>query len=427
LDGFGCSHFPNWFSFGVSDLGARVEAVRSAAGAKPAWVSELQAGGARNGFGVLPPVDPSAQQRWVWSCYGRGIKAVLFWCWRDEVFGPEASGFGLAGSDGGADARLSKMAHTGELARSNEALLLGYRPDPAEIGVLFSPASYQLFWADKGNLVPNDATDSTRGWLTALERAQLPYDVVDAARPAGLVGLKVMVLPWALVVPPAMGQALADWVRSGGTLITEAELDAYDELGFYRYPSDRPLAVSLGLSSLGRREPGEPMDVVLAPGALRMRLRPASWVEALAAEGGEVLARSSSGDVVAMRRRVGKGQVLALGSFPGLSYVRDRYADLERFVGDVADRAGVVPSFRAEPHDGEVLQWRSGLSGGSRLLFLTSEDGPRRATVYVRPDLLSSTNRVGSLIGQVSLGPPNDGWARLDVELSEDGTGLVSW
>ena len=46
LDGFGSSHFPIWSGISDVDLGARIEAVRSAVRSKPMWVSELQGGGA---------------------------------------------------------------------------------------------------------------------------------------------------------------------------------------------------------------------------------------------------------------------------------------------------------------------------------------------------------------------------------------------
>jgi beta-galactosidase len=50
-----------------------------------------------------------------------------------------------------------------------------------------------------------------------------------------------------------MAAAIVEWVRAGGTLVTESELDAFDEQGFYRYPEDRPMASALGIRSLGRR------------------------------------------------------------------------------------------------------------------------------------------------------------------------------
>ena len=321
LDGFGCSHFPAWERISPSELGTRIEATRSATGDKPAWVSELQGGRSSAGFGVWPAVDPATQQRWVWGAYGRGIKAVLFWCWRDEVFGRESSGFGITGSDGHSAGRLERLARTGGVLRSHEALLDAYRPDAAQVAVLFSQGSYQLDWAENGRDA-EQACGSTTGWLSLFERIQLPYAVVDAQRPGGLEGVRLLVMAWPLVVPPAMAGAIVEWVKAGGVLVTESELDAFDERGFYRYPEDRPMASALGIRSLGRRSLDDNVTLFLGDGADRDAIRQALWLEAFDPSGSEVLGTSASGEAVATRRRLGTGWVVTLGTLAGLGYSR---------------------------------------------------------------------------------------------------------
>ena len=92
----------------------------------------------------------SSQQRWVWTGIAGGADTILFWCWRDEVFGRESAGFGLSGNDGFAQARLDAMRRTGHILRDHADLLYRYRPDPAQVGILFSPQSYYLTWAQEG-------------------------------------------------------------------------------------------------------------------------------------------------------------------------------------------------------------------------------------------------------------------------------------
>ena len=184
LDGVGCSHFPFWFAMSDADFGVRVECTRSAAGDKTVWVSELQGGSARQGFDVRPSVEAKPQQRWVWNGYGRGAKAVIFWCWRDEFFGRESSGYGLAGRDGLAEERIALMKQTGSILREHNALLEAYRPDAAKVGVLFDPNGYNLEWAQDG--VAARARDSVTGYLTALEHLQVPYTLVESSHLAAL-------------------------------------------------------------------------------------------------------------------------------------------------------------------------------------------------------------------------------------------------
>ena len=69
----------------------------SAAQGKVVWVSELQGGSARQGFDAALGPGATAAALGV-ERLGRGAKAVIFWCWRDEVFGRESSGYGLGGT-----------------------------------------------------------------------------------------------------------------------------------------------------------------------------------------------------------------------------------------------------------------------------------------------------------------------------------------
>ncbi|MGD0441616.1 MAG: alpha-amylase family protein [Acidimicrobiales bacterium] len=428
LDGFGCSHFPAWEKISASELGTRIEATRSATGSKPAWVSELQGGRACAGFGVWPAVDPGTQQRWVWGAYGRGIKAVLFWCWRDEVFGREASGFGITGSDGQSAGRLERLAGTARVLRNHEALLDAYRPDVPEIAVLFSQGSYQLDWAENGSSA-EQACGSTTGWLSVFERAQLPYVVVDAHRPGGLSGVKLLVMPWPLVVPPATGTAIVEWVRAGGVLVAESELDAFDERGFYRYPQDRPTASAsaLGISSLGRRGLDESASLIVGTDGDRDAIPQAVWLEALDTARAQVLGTSSSGDAVATRHRLGAGLVITLGTLAGLGYSRERHRGLEAFARRVAALAGVNPIFRVSPDDGEMLQWRSGLSGSSRLLFLTADTSVGHVTVSGGTELLIGGGIRPLLGGGASEPRYSPDAFEFDVTLSPDGIAVLAW
>jgi len=426
LDGFGCSHFPAWERISTSELGTRIEATRSATGFKPAWVSELQGGRSSAGFGVWPAVEPATQQRWVWGAYGRGIKAVLFWCWRDEVFGRESSGFGITGSDGHSAGRLERLARTGSALRSHEALFDAYRPDAPQVAVLFSQGSYQLDWAENGRNA-EQACGSTTGWLSLFERTQIPYAVVDARRPGGLEGVRLLVMAWPLVVPPTMAAAIIEWVRAGGVLVTESELDAFDERGFYRYPEHRPMASALGIRSLGRRSLDDGVTLFLGDGADRDVIRETVWLEAFDPRGSEILGTSACGEAVATRRRLGAGWVVTLGTLAGLGYSRARDKGLEAFARRAAALAGVAPALRVSPDDGEVLQWRSGPSGRSRLLFLTADTPLDRVSVSGARELLDG-RKISSLAGGDAFEPRySPDTFEFDVALSPDGIAVLAW
>jgi beta-galactosidase len=430
LDGYGSSHFPAWQDMSAVELGTRIEAVASAVGAKPGWVSELQGGAACTGFGAWRRVERSEQQRWLWTAYGRGMKGVIIWCWRDEVFGRESSGFGIAGSDGAAAERLAGTEATGHVLRSYEEFLEGYRPLAPRVGVVFARECYQLDWAENGGDA-EQASGCTTGWLKLFERLQVPYTVVDSAHPGALEGLSVLVMPWPLVVGEEMTNAVEAWVKAGGTLITESELGAFDERGFYIYPGDRRLASSFGLHSLGRRPVGSLRELrvglgtgdALATGSLPV----AGWLESFDEEGTEVIAAGPHEGAVAVRRTVGSGKVFALGTLAGLGYLRSRDPGLESWARSAVEAACGKPSVSVSPSDGELVQWRLGRSQDTWLFFVTADDPVTAVRARFDAHVLSECAHVESLIGEAVPERGSQSERTVSMMLSDDGVGVFSW
>ena len=362
IDGFGASLFPAWFGWSDANVGARIESARSAAQDKLYWVGEVQGAGARSGIEVRPPVPGKTQQRWVWSTIGRGAKAVSFWCWRDEVFGRESSGFGIAGEDGYAQSRLAEMRRSANVIGEHEALIDAYRPDQARVGVVFEPDTYRLDWAQDG-LDSHQAQPSMVGYLEAFERLQIPYDVVESRHRERLSSYRLIVMPWPLIVDQHLADELVAWVNGGGTLLVEAGLDSYDARGFYRYADDRTFARALGIRSVGRRTLDD-AGVQFELDGLRGRLPAATWIEPMQSGDG------TEANVVA--HQLGEGAVIAVGTFAGLAANTQRSAEFEHLLLALARRADALPDIQCSVTDGDIVQWRTGVAGDRRLLFVTN-------------------------------------------------------
>lgn len=432
VDAFGCSQFPAWGGMTPAwqtgsdiELATRFEAAYWAAGRSDAWVSELQGGGICRGFEVYEPVAGDRQARWVWSAISRGMKGAIFWAWRDEVFGYEAGGFGITGSDGLAASRLAELRRLSGTLREHRELLGAYQPDPPEVGVLFSAPAYQLEWAQDGS--SESAQASVVGWMTTLERMQVPYRVLDSGHLDELDSVRLLVMPWPLVIDDVAAGRIAEWVRAGGHVITEAELAAYDTLGFYRYGPDRPLAVALGVSHQGRRPlAGNP---VLTLGAGAGKLPTAVLVEVISDSAGEVLGRTESGEAAIVRSAAGNGAVVAVGSFPGQPAAKERSAALEQLLSEALDAAGVAPAFRCLPGDGEVLQWRTGTDGrGTRLLFVMTQLADTPVTVSPAAGLAGpgaeATDLLGGAAWKMTDGPDGPSWSG---RTGPAGVAVLSW
>lgn len=398
LDGFGCSHFPFWGA-GVDEegFGVRVESSRSAAQGKVVWVSELQGGSARSGVMADRSVEPLAQQRWVANGLARGVKGVIFWCWRDEVFGRESSGFGLDGWDGLAPRRMAAMRKTADMINANMDLVDAYTPDPARVGVLFTPENYLLQWADQGQA--GEAADGVFGYCTAMERLRIPYEIVESRHLAALDSLKVLLMPWSVVLPPETLDAILAFVRRGGRILFEAETGSFDERGFYSYPNDRPFMQALGLQDVGRRKLGENTLLPARLGEMRIELVLDNLITPFApADGAEVLAAGKEGQPLLVRRAAGDGAAFAIGSFLGRPYHRNRNEGLEQLIRHVCDDAAVAPDFDVDAGDGNrLLQWRTGAADGRRMLWVINGGGDRTVTIIEKAGGFGKAKRASEL------------------------------
>lgn len=446
MDGYGCSHFPFWFKVSDADFGVRVEATRSAANGGLVWVSELQGGSARNGFEVFPSVKAKPQQRWVWNGYGRGAKAVIFWCWRDEVFGKESSGYGLAGLDGLTEERLAMLRETGSLLAKYESLFEVYVPDKAKAAVLFEPDTFNLEWAQDSAAIR--ARDSMAGYLTALEHVQVPYDIVEQNNIDCLDRHKLLIMPWPLIVSKQNAERVINFVCSGGTLLIEAEADAYTSMGFYR-PSGpgRTFADALGIGDTGRRvleqtdftieldgklyalkvkTPVKAGDSLNTAGTADMN----EYFTPLKENGGNfdshVLSRDSAGNVLAIVNYIGRGRVIALGNFIGRKYQQEPYGEFERFIRNICAAAGAVHPMKVES-DG-FLQWRTGISGGSRLLFVINPGKAQSFKVSAPAGMLSPGAAVEELRnGKKHMVVAGVNGASFSSYIEEGGYGIYRW
>lgn len=395
LDGVGTSSFPKWSNLDDADFGMRVECVKSAARDKRVWLSEVQGGRSSVGFNSYAPVDARSQQRWIWNGLACGADTILFWCWRDEVFGRESGGFGLVGDDGLAEERIDAMRVTGRLLREHETLLSEYRPLKPDVGVFFSPQTYYLHWAQE--TTARQAVQALQGYCRALVRKSIPYRLIEETHLADLEGLKILILPRILVTDAATEAALADFVRRGGTLLCESECGAFDSRGLYRYPAERFTAQLAGIREVGRRNlAAEVVDADLAGVALRLGVR--QWLTPWQTGAGTALASHPDGNLI-VEAPVGKGRLLLCGSYLGNAYMTQWSADFEQFVELAVRRAGWTPNVEVlspAPDKDTFVYVKQGASRGRPLLFVFLPPSCDEARLRLKPG--SFTRPVRDLI-----------------------------
>jgi beta-galactosidase len=341
------------------------------------------------------------------------------------VFGREAGGFGIVGSDGGAEERVVALTETAGLLREHEALLDGYGPDPARAAVVFDGTNHQLEWAFSG-VEGSQSGGSVLGYLLCLERLQVPYDVLEASHLAALEGYGVIFMPWPMIVREELASALEGWVRAGGTLVVESELDAYDERGLYRYPGERPFPRSLGFTAAGRRPVDEGEALRFELDGVSGQLRPASWLDPLIGEG-DAIAASAAGTII-LRRQHGQGILVAVGTHAGLAYRHEPYQDFERFIRVLLEKGGGLPELECSIRDGELVQWRTGRSGKRRLIFISNAGPAVQATLTGPAGFFNGATSAADLISGHQSQIVTDGTtATLHLTLNENSSSVVAF
>jgi len=400
VDGIGVSHFPRTRVKGPSNwamLLDRIRQTQSAARSKPFWMSELQGGRAASAFGLQDSVEPADQQRWVWISKALGADMLLFWCWRDEVFGKESAGYGISGNDGYAGARLTAMRRTSDIMQKHSDLLRTYRPYRGAVGVWFSPQTYYLEWAEK--TCADRAAVSRDVWQAALTRACVPYRTVEERHLDELAELSLLILPRTLVLGLETERVLEAWVRAGGTLVCESETGAFGVDGFYRYPDERWLAGLTGAVEVGRRRLASEAIPVELPGGGSVELHGSDWRTPMSVAG-NVWASDSDGALV-QEVAVDKGRVLLCGSYFGAR--AEGWSDaFVSFARTLTERAGVVAPARMialSDRDWDFSYSVNGRAGDRDVLFCFTPAGLAEARVELSAGMFAE-GRAYDIIGE---------------------------
>mgnify|MGYP000622146755 CR=1 FL=1 len=416
LDGIGCSSFPRWFNMDDADFGMRIEFVKSAAREKKVWLSELQGGRSAIGFNIYDPVDGLSQQRWIWNGIACGADTILFWCWRDEVFGRESAGFGLAGDDGLAEERLRYMRVTGKLIAKHEDVIDHYRPVKPKVGVLFSPQSYYLNWAQEANTAR--VRNSLLGYARALVRRSIPYQVVEENHLEALSHLKVLFMPRTIVVDDHTAEKLLLFVQNGGTLVCESECGAFNSQGLYRYPNERFIARTTGVREIGRRKLTSNL-ITASVDNKQVDLSVTQWFTPWVGDGSETWCSGAEGDLI---RSIpfGKGRFIVVGSYLGDAYLAQAgegkektIQGFETLVETIVSQAGSLPEIKVlapNATSDSFLYVKSGLSLGKRVIFVFYQPQHPEAQLRFAHGVLNTQHLLDLISGEsIPLSGTDDG------------------
>ena len=401
LDGVGCSSFPKWGRQDWADFAVRMNIIRSAAGQKRLWLSELQGGRSGQGFSQQGPVQAVEQQHWLWNGIAVGAEAILFWCWKDEVFTTEAGGFGVSGFDGYAAERLAAFKATEGLLEKYRNVWDAYRPSRPDIGVYFSPQSAYLHWCN--NKCSKTYLNALLGYDKALVRSNIPFEMIEEEHLDELKRLKVLFMPRALVTDEKTEAKLIDYVSGGGTLVVESECGAFDSRGIYRYPENRFLN-KLGIREVGRRTiDKDTVKFQAVADKRRFDLTGSQWVTPWLSDRGQTWARYGE-EILAGEVAIGKGKVILLGTYLGETYFSKRGRGLEAFLKMICARFAQRPDVEVAGNRKGDIYFQDGTSGGKHVFFVFCESKCEIVTVKISKHSLRSQTLTDLVSGKTAKG-----------------------
>ena len=337
----------------------------SAADGKPVINAEIHALG---GDTFTRPDIPSFtdMKRHILIPLSRGITGFLFWQYRPESLGAEAPAWGLASPDGGDTEWLGHSAVINNALQKYKQYLLSAHPLPAHIAVVNSNPNQILDWCVTNSIDLH--YQSVFGAYMAFYRMNYNADVISAAQITReyIARYKAIYYPFPYYMDEKQARILQEWIREGGTLISEAffgGIRAEDGLHSARLPgygfdeifrAEESLSFTASTFQNARgnewaKRGGEGDGIpILYERGLKYTSKGDKAIgyyfcETLRANGSEILARFPDGEAAVTCSGFGKGKGILIGSLLGYIYSKSAPPQNARFLASLAEIGGVSP------------------------------------------------------------------------------------
>ena len=227
VDKWGYSAFPQKASDCVV-LGMGCDATRCAANGKEYWQSELSAGVTGSIFKQKGRIDGKTFDKFTLESIRHGAEGLLYWQYRKERFGSEFGGFSMADYDGGPTPLTEKAGEIGKMLAEHGDLLKEGKTKEAEVALVFSIRSYFTDWAANDKRGNKNAIDCLSGYYRMFWEENIPVDIIHEDFVENLAKYKIIILPSATAVSPKLAERLKDYVKSGGTILSEQMFGIFD-------------------------------------------------------------------------------------------------------------------------------------------------------------------------------------------------------
>ncbi|HEY1530489.1 MAG TPA: beta-galactosidase [Galbitalea sp.] len=367
VDAFGTSSFPTWLMADdpVEHL-FNLETARDAAAGKPFWQAELQGGrGRRDGMRSTGQPDPKTVGLWMWNALATGADGIVFWQWRPELLGPESPGYGLCAPDGSLTERVHQVSRFARVAETPE--LSNRVTHRSAIGLLVSrKTALHAYATDRTMDLYRDAVLGAYRLLTDVdvEVEILHEDLLDAQGVPSHI--RSLYWPMPSVASDGLIAALAEFVRAGGVLVSEAGPGEYSASGFRRpsVPAGE-LAEVFGLRQIETTTPGTDERIGISDGG---ELAVGWQIESTALLGASTLGTFANGASALATNDYGAGRGVLISSYPSLAYDQHASAETARSIARLLGALDTKPVSWTSQEPGLITR-RATAEAGGQLVF----------------------------------------------------------
>ena len=320
---------------------------KSMARGKPFWVPELESGPI-GGYARGPDHTPLPRDigRYMVECIGHGAKQISFHGWREWRPQPMHWG-GLVDLEGNPTPLVDEVKKVISAVKKEEPFFLESDVSKQGVAMLQTPDNAVVL---QGYGADDLLKDSIRGFTDLLWSENFfvefldPTDVEQSKIPEHI---KVIILPYQLVLGPSLASPLEAFTRRGGTLVGTAKCGMMDHRGWYnlRIPGagldkvfgvwEQPVfschgeTVCYGSRSFPAHHQRSILEIY-DPGRTRIM---ASF--------------ASDGAPAVIRTACGSGQAWYIATHPGMSWLHEgRFSAVRELLLDIIASAGVVRSVR---------------------------------------------------------------------------------
>lgn len=354
---------------------------------RPFWVTETATcwGGAVVASGYS---DPGFCRANSWLPVAMGGEANLYWLWRQHRSGHELMHGAVIQSNGRPMHVWDEVCEVAAGFRAASGFLNSTRPDPGGLALHYSNQAHILF---KNQPMVRDF-DFQRDFLTRVYRPLLQAHFrPDVIHPS--VDLRAYRVLVTCLIPSleegGLSNRIRDWVEAGGIWIVGPMSDIRTVEGARFTHAPFGILEELGGFYCSYQIPGDPRNFQLRWADGRIS-EGSLWYDALEPRGADVLAHYLEGPMKGMaaatRRRLGRGQVITLGTLP-------QAGDLAVLVGGSCGSSLAV----ADASEDVLVVPRSGAGGRGWVIVETSS---RPGSVYIpepAEDLLSGRDCSGEI------------------------------